>query len=74
MKLRHALAGTVALPLALAIASSANAATIVDNDEQTFKMGGYVSAQAYWDMFDQTTTAMDSDINYDMTLGLSRLN
>ncbi|WP_114417279.1 hypothetical protein [Marinospirillum perlucidum] len=70
MKLRHALAGTVALPLALAVASSANAATIVDNDEQTFKVGGFVQAQHVFGMYDADTTEDD----HGMELGVSRLN
>ncbi|SFC38898.1 hypothetical protein SAMN05660443_2473 [Marinospirillum celere] len=67
MKLRHALAGTVALPLALAVAS-ANAATIVDNDQQRLNIGGFVVAQAYWEMPDEGET------NYGMDLGTSRIN
>jgi len=68
MKLRHALAGTVALPLALAVASSANAATIVDNAEHQLNIGGYVAAQAAWQMPDV------GDNDFGMGLGLSRLN
>ncbi|WP_404414561.1 DcaP family trimeric outer membrane transporter [Marinospirillum sp.] len=70
MKLRHALAGTVALPLALAIASSANAATIVDNDDQTLKIGGFVAAQHAFSLNDAEATEDD----HAMSLGTSRLN
>lgn len=68
MKLRHALAGTVALPLALAIASTTNAATIVDNDQHRLNIGGFIAAQGYWEMPD------DGEVNYSMSLGTSRIN
>ncbi|GLR63395.1 DcaP family trimeric outer membrane transporter [Marinospirillum insulare] len=68
MKLRTKIAGTLALPLALAVASAANAATVVDNDDHTLKIGGFVAAQAVWEMPDA------GDANYVMDLGTSRLN
>ncbi|WP_027849261.1 hypothetical protein [Marinospirillum minutulum] len=68
MKLRHKIAGTLALPLALAIASTANAATVYDDEKQTLKIGGFVAAQAYWEMPDA------GEVNYGMDLGTSRLN
>lgn len=68
MKLRHKIAGTLALPLALAIASTANAAVVVDNDKHSLKIGGFVAAQAVWEMPDK------GDTNYVMDLGTSRLN
>lgn len=68
MKLRHKIAGTLALPLALAIASTANAATVVDTDAHTLKIGGFVAAQAVWEMPDA------GDANYVMDLGTTRLN
>lgn len=68
MKLRHKIAGTLALPLALAIAGAANAAVVVDNDTHSLKVGGFVAAQAVWEMPDA------GDANYVMDLGTSRLN
>ncbi|HKM14885.1 MAG TPA: hypothetical protein VJY63_03020 [Marinospirillum sp.] len=68
MKLRHKIAGTLALPLALAIASTANAATVFDDEKQTLKIGGFVAAQAVWEMPDA------GDPNYVMDLGTTRLN
>src|SRR5690554_6534580 len=68
MKLRHKIAGTFALPLALAIASTANAATVYDDEKQTLKIGGFVAAQAVWEMPDA------GDPNYVMDLGTTRLN
>ncbi|MBE0507465.1 MAG: hypothetical protein IBX50_12235 [Marinospirillum sp.] len=67
MKLRTKIAGTVALPLALAIASAASAATIVDTDAHRLQIGGFVAAQAYWEMPDA------GEMNYGMDLGSSRL-
>jgi len=72
MKLRHKIAGTLALPLALAIAGAANAATVYDDEKQTLKIGGYVAAQAGWTIYDASTD--DSDVDYGMGLSLSRLN
>lgn len=68
MKLRHKIAGTLALPLALAIASTANAATVFDDEKQTLKIGGFVAAQAVWEMPDA------GDANYVMDLGTTRVN
>lgn len=68
MKLRNKIAGTLALPLALAIASSVNAATVFDDEKQTLKVGGFIAAQAVWEMPDA------GDANYVMDLGTSRLN
>lgn len=73
MKLRTKIAGTVALPLALAIASTASAATIVDNAQHRLNIGGFVAASADWTIFDSAAT-QDSDINFGMGLGTSRLN
>lgn len=73
MKLRTKIAGTVALPLALAIASAASAATIVDNAQHRLNIGGFVSAQAHWTIFDSAAT-QDSDINVGLGLGVSRFN
>lgn len=74
MKLRHKIAGTLALPLALAIASTANAATVVDTDAHTLKIGGFVGATAGWTIFDDAGPAQDSDVDFGMGLGVSRLN
>ena len=68
MKLRTKIAGTVALPLALAIASAANAATVVDTAEHQLKIGGFVAAQAVWNSPDV------GDMDYSMNLASSRLN
>lgn len=68
MKLRHKIAGTIALPLALAVAGAANAATVFDDEKQTLKIGGFVAAQAVWEMPDV------GDPNYVMDLGTTRLN
>lgn len=74
MKLRHKIAGTFALPLALAIAAStANAATVVDTDAHTLKIGGFVGATAGWTIKDKAPT-QDSDVDFEMGLGVSRLN
>lgn len=74
MKLRHKIAGTFVLPLALAIASTAaTAAVVVDNDKHTLKIGGFVAATADWTIKDKAV-GQDSDINFDMGLGTSRLN
>ncbi|MFK7160626.1 hypothetical protein V6U78_06205 [Marinospirillum sp. MEB164] len=74
MKLRHKLAGTVALPLALAVAAStATAATIFENDQHRVNFGGFVAAQANWTIFDDAV-GQDSDIDYGMSLGTSRMN
>src|SRR5690554_3936872 len=73
MKLRHKIAGTLALPLALAIAAStANAATVVDTDAHTLKIGGFVAAQAGWTIKDKAP-GQDSDVDFGMGLGVSRL-
>lgn len=69
MKLRTKIAGTVALPLALAIASAASAATVVDTDAHRLNIGGFVAAQAVWTMADAADTN-----NYSMNLGTSRVN
>lgn len=68
MKLRTKIAGTVALPLALAIASAANAATVVDTDQHKLQIGGFVAAQAVW------TSPDVGDMDYSMNLGTTRLN
>ena len=68
MTLRHKIAGTIALPLALAIAGAANAATVYDDEKQTLKIGGFVAAQAVWEMPDA------GDPNYVMDLGTTRVN
>lgn len=86
MKLRTKIAGTLALPLALAVAGATNAATVVDNDNHTLKIGGFVAATADWAIYDDTETfdfkggtanvkgKQDSDIDFGMSLGVSRLN
>lgn len=71
MKLRHKIAGTLALPLALAV-SSANAAVVMDNDKGKLEVGGYISGIAQWTIRD--SSADDSDVNNGIGLGLSRLN
>ena len=70
MKLRTKIAGTVALPLALAIASAANAATVVDTDAHKLAIGGFVTAQGVWSTFDAATKEDD----FGMSLGVSRFN
>lgn len=70
MKLRTKIAGTVALPLALAIASAANAATVVDTDAHKLTVGGFVAAQGVWSTFDAATKEDD----FGMSLGTTRLN
>lgn len=90
MKLRTKIAGTVALPLALAIASAANAATVVDTDQHKLQIGGFVAASGNWLVDSNTATngythpvtgivgtddpRVDSDIDYGMSLGTSRIN
>lgn len=71
MKLRHTIAGTLALPLALAVAS-ANAATVFDDERGKLQVGGYISGIAAWDIEDDS--GQDSDVNFGIGLGLSRLN
>src|SRR5690554_2228953 len=73
MKLRHKIAGTFALPLALAIASTANAAAVVDTDAYTLKIGGFISALAGWNVYDEAAN-QDSDVNFGIGLGVSRFN
>lgn len=73
MKLRTKIAGTVALPLALAIASAASAATVVDNAQHRLNIGGFVSAQAHWTILDNAV-GQDSDVNVGLGLGVSRFN
>lgn len=73
MKLRHTLAGTVALPLALAVAS-ANAATVFDDERGKLQVGGYISGIATWDWDKVDESGMDSDVDFDIGLGTSRLN
>ncbi|SFX20931.1 hypothetical protein [Marinospirillum alkaliphilum] len=74
MKLRTKIAGTVALPLALAIASASQAATIVDNEQHRLNIGGFVAASANWTIYDDAGADHDSDVDYGMSLGTSRLN
>lgn len=69
MKLRTKIAGTLALPLALAVAANVNAAQITDE----LKIGGFVAATADWTMYD-TANGQDSDVDYRLDLGTSRIN
>ncbi|MBE0508987.1 MAG: hypothetical protein IBX50_20095, partial [Marinospirillum sp.] len=62
------IAGTVALPLALAIASAASAATVVDTDAHRLQIGGFVAAQGIWSMPDE------GDGDFSMGLSTTRLN
>lgn len=71
MKLTTKIAGSMALPLALAVAAnSAQAFTVVDNDEHTIAIGGYLSAITSWNIPD----ADGRDENNRFSAGTSRLN
>lgn len=73
MKLRHKIAGTLALPLALAVSSASAAVVVMDNDKGKLEMGGYISGIATWTMYDDKA-GHDSKVNNNIGLGTSRLN
>lgn len=70
MKLRTKIAGTLALPLALAVAANVNAAQITDE----LKIGGFVAATANWVIEDNADNNQSSDIDAGLDLGTSRIN
>lgn len=75
MKLYTKIAGTLALPLALAVAaSSAQAYTVVDTSEHKLAVGGYVSAIATWDKQGDKKSATNNKFNSNFSAGNSRLN
>lgn len=69
MKLRTKIAGTLALPLALAVAASTQAATVVDTAQHRLNLGGFVAAQSVW-INDDSADTLDNKFN----LGTSRFN
>lgn len=69
MNLPSKIAGTLALPLALAIASTSHAATVFENDTHRLNIGGFISAQStWWEPND------NADMRHDIGLALSRIN
>lgn len=75
MKLYTKIAGTLALPLALAVAAgSAQAYTVVDTSEHKLTVGGYVSAIATWDKQGDKKSATNNKFNSNFNSGNSRLN
>lgn len=76
MKLTTKIAGSMALPLALAVAAnSAQAFTVVDNDEHTITIGGYLSAITSWDKAgSKTSRPTERKFNNEFSAGTSRLN
>lgn len=70
MKLKTKIAGSLALPLALAVAAnSAQAFTVVDDADKKVTIGGYLSAITYWDKVNS-----DDKFNNAFSAGTSRLN
>ncbi|MCK9237613.1 MAG: hypothetical protein M0Q29_01760 [Thiopseudomonas sp.] len=75
MKLYTKIAGTLALPLALAVAAnSAQAYTVVDTSEHKLAIGGYVSAIASWSKTGDSRSAVNDKFNSDFDAGNSRIN
>lgn len=75
MKLYTKIAGTLALPLALAVAAnSAQAYTVVDTSEHKLAIGGYVSAIASVSKTGDKKSANNNKFNSDMHSGNSRIN
>ena len=75
MKLKTKIAGSLALPLALAVAAnSAQAFTVVDNADQKVTIGGYVSAITTWNKSGNKTSADNDKFNNSFHAGNSRLN
>lgn len=75
MKLHTKIAGTLALPLALAVAAgSAQAYTVVDTSEHKLAIGGYVSAIASWSKTGDSRSAVNDKFNSDFDAGNSRIN
>jgi len=75
MKLKTKIAGSLALPLALAVAAnSAQAFTVVDNADQKVTIGGYVSAITAWNKTGNKTSAENDKFNNSFHAGNSRLN
>ncbi|NLC08906.1 MAG: hypothetical protein GX782_02985 [Gammaproteobacteria bacterium] len=75
MKLYTKIAGTLALPLALAVAAnSAQAYTVVDTSEHKLTVGGYVSAIASVAKTGDKKSAVNNKFNSDLDAGNSRLN
>lgn len=75
MKLYTKIAGTLALPLALAVAAnSAQAYTVVDTSEHKLSVGGYLSAIASWDKQGNSKSTSNNKFNNNFSAGTSRLN
>lgn len=76
MKLKTKIAGSLALPLALAVAAnSAQAFTVVDNADQKVTIGGYLSAITSWSKEGNKNSAPTAHkFNNDFSAGTSRLN
>lgn len=75
MKLYTKIAGTLALPLALAVAAnSAQAYTVVDTSEHKLAVGGFIAAIASWSKTGSNKVERNDKFNSDMHAGTSRLN
>ncbi len=76
MKLKTKIAGSLALPLALAVAAnSAQAFTVVDNADQKVTIGGYLSAISTWGKQGNKSSGVANDkFNNSLDAGTSRLN
>lgn len=75
MKLYTKIAGTLALPLALAVAAnSAQAYTVVDTSEHKLAVGGYVSAIVSVAKTGDKKSAVNDKFNSDFDAGNSRIN
>ncbi len=75
MKLKTKIAGSLALPLALAVAAnSAQAFTVVDNADQKVAIGGYLSAISSWAKTGNKESAVNNKFNNELHAGTSRLN
>lgn len=75
MKLYTKIAGTLALPLALAVAAnSAQAYTVVDTSEHKLAVGGFLAAIASWDKQGDKRSATNDKFNSNFSAGTSRLN
>lgn len=75
MKLYTKIAGTLALPLALAVAAnSAQAYTVVDTSEHKLAVGGFLAAIASWDKQGDKKSAVNNKFNSNFSAGTSRLN
>lgn len=75
MKLKTKIAGSLALPLALAVAAnSAQAFTVVDNADQKVAIGGYLSAISSWAKTGNKESGYNNKFNNSLHAGTSRLN